>query len=142
MAESFRFELVSPERSLASLEATEVQIPGADGDMTAMANHAPVIATLRPGVVRVKTADGAERDFVVTGGFADLGPGGASVLAERAVAREDCTQELIDELVNKAREDVAKAGPDAADAAAKLLADMVAAGEQIGLATTSRNAAA
>ena len=48
-----QFDLVSPERRLASVEASEVQIPGADGDMTAMADHAPTITTLRPGILTV-----------------------------------------------------------------------------------------
>ena len=53
MADTLQFDLVSPERSLASLEASEVQIPGAEGDFTALPDHAPVITTLRPGVLRV-----------------------------------------------------------------------------------------
>ena len=40
MADPMKFDLVSPERRLASLDATEVQLPGADGDLTAMAGHA------------------------------------------------------------------------------------------------------
>jgi F-type H+-transporting ATPase subunit epsilon len=62
-----------------------VQIPGADGDMTAMADHAPLITTLRPGVVTVQRRDGEEK-FVVTGGFAEITPEGASVLAEHLAA--------------------------------------------------------
>ncbi|MDO7732626.1 MAG: F0F1 ATP synthase subunit epsilon, partial [Paracoccaceae bacterium] len=49
MAAAVQFDLVSPERRLASVQAVEVQIPGADGDMTAMEGHAPTITTLRPG---------------------------------------------------------------------------------------------
>ena len=47
MADTLQFDLVSPERSLASMQVSEVQIPGSDGDMTAMADHAPTITTLR-----------------------------------------------------------------------------------------------
>jgi len=86
-----QFDLVSPERELASMEATSVQIPGADGDMTVMADHAPTITTLRPGMLRVDAA-GSTHEFVVTGGFAEIGAQGVSVLAERAVARADMTQ--------------------------------------------------
>ena len=50
MADTMQFDLVSPERRLASMQVTSVQIPGADGDMTAMEGHAPTITTLRPGV--------------------------------------------------------------------------------------------
>jgi len=53
MAETMQFDLVSPERNLASMQVASVQIPGADGQMTAMPNHAPVITTLRPGVLAV-----------------------------------------------------------------------------------------
>ena len=49
MAETMQFDLVSPERQLASLAADAVGIPGAEGDLTAMADHAPFLTTLRPG---------------------------------------------------------------------------------------------
>ena len=71
MAETLQFDLVSPERRLASVEASEVQIPGADGDLTAMAGHAPTITTLRPGVLRIVRSGGTD-EFVVLGGFAEI----------------------------------------------------------------------
>ena len=58
MAATLQFDLVSPERKLASVAATEVQIPGTDGDLTAMAGHAATITTLRPGVLKAIAADG------------------------------------------------------------------------------------
>mgnify|MGYP000266999353 CR=1 FL=1 len=90
MAAMLQFDLVSPERKLASVSATEVQIPGADGDMTAMAGHAATIVTLRPGVLKAQAADGA-KSFVVTGGFAEITAEGVSVLAERALPVEEAT---------------------------------------------------
>lgn len=127
MAEMMQFDLVSPERSLASLEASEVQIPGADGDFTAMALHAPVITTLRPGVLTVVTTSGSEQ-YLVTGGFAEVGAAGTSVLAERAYAKADVTPELLEELIQEAnmRRDAADT-----DAAAKYADDLVVAGQQI-----------
>lgn len=83
MADMLQFDLVSPERKLASGQARAVQIPGADGDLTAMPDHAPTITTLRPGVLVVDGANGEER-FVVTGGFAEISPEATTVLAERA----------------------------------------------------------
>ena len=80
MAEMMQFDLVSPERRLASLEASAVQIPGADGDMTAMPDHAPTITTLRPGILKAETSQGAS-EYVVTGGFAEITAGGITVLA-------------------------------------------------------------
>lgn len=139
-----QFDLVSPERALASMEATAVQIPGADGDMTVMADHAPTITTLRPGILRVD-ADGATHEYVVTGGFAEIGAQGVSVLAERAVARGDMTQDEMDVMFNDAQDVYARAKetfqnePGPVDDAAKLLADMVAVGSEIGLSTKQPN---
>ena len=101
MAETMQFDLVSPERSLLSAQVKSVQIPGADGDMTAMPNHAPLITTLRPGILSVETEKGTE-EFVVTGGFAELGEG-LSVLAERAVPKGDVDQAAYEAMVDEAQ---------------------------------------
>ncbi len=138
MADSMQFDLVSPERRLASLEATSVMIPGSEGDMTVMAEHAPVITTLRPGIVKVEAA-GETQEFVVTGGFAEITSEGVSVLAEVAVPRSDMTQEHMDRMVEEAQarydrvKETFKNEPGPVDDAAKLLADMVAVGGEIGL---------
>jgi len=71
MADTMQFDLVSPERRLASAQVASVQIPGADGDMTAMPDHAPTITTLRPGILTVDGPDG-QSEYVVTGGFAEI----------------------------------------------------------------------
>ena len=101
MADAFTFDLVSPERRLAQMDATQVQIPGADGDMTAMADHAPTITTLRPGILSVTHAGGTE-DYVVSGGFAEISANGVSVLAEKALPRGEATKEQMDKLVAEA----------------------------------------
>jgi len=138
MADTVQFDLVSPERLLASVAAKEVRIPGAEGDMTAMPDHSPLITTLRPGILKVVSADG-EADYVVTGGFAEINADGISVLAEKAIAREDITQEHFKALVDEASEKLAKAQevyvnePGPVDDAAKLLSDMVAMGDHFGL---------
>ena len=129
MANTLQFDLVSPERKLASVQATEVQIPGADGDLTAMEGHAPTITTLRPGILKAVSAEGT-RAFVVTGGFAEITATGVSVLAERAVPVEEVTALLMDQLIADASEATAVAvDKDAADKAmADLLAMRAAAG--------------
>lgn len=132
MADMMQFDLVSPERRLASVQAAEVHIPGADGDMTIMANHAPVITSLRPGVLEVKTSDGSDT-YVVTGGFAEVTAEGTTVLAERAHAVSEVTQDMVDDMVASAHKAREEAHPGAVDAAAKLLSDMVAMGTRIGL---------
>ncbi|HKK84923.1 MAG TPA: F0F1 ATP synthase subunit epsilon [Roseovarius sp.] len=138
MADTVQFDLVSPERLLTSVAAKEVRIPGAEGDMTAMPDHSPLITTLRPGILKVVSTEG-EADYVVTGGFAEINADGISVLAEKAIAREDITQEQFKALVDEATDKLAKAQevyvnePGPVDDAAKLLSDMVAMGEHIGL---------
>jgi F-type H+-transporting ATPase subunit epsilon len=118
-----QFDLVSPERRLASFQAIEVQIPGADGDLTAMEGHAPTITSLRPGVLRVVAADGMKA-FVVTGGFAEISATGVSVLAEQAVPLTELTPAALDALVADACEAAAvNANKDAAD---KAVADLYA----------------
>jgi F-type H+-transporting ATPase subunit epsilon len=144
MADTMQFDLVSPERRLASLEVTSVQIPGADGDMTAMAGHSPVITTLRPGVLTVEGPEGTS-EYVVTGGFAEITAEGVSVLAERSLAKGDMTQERLDEMIEEAQNEYSKAKevwqnePGPVDDAAKLLADMVAMGDEIGLSSKQPN---
>ena len=123
MAGTLQFDLVSPERRLASVVATEVQIPGADGDLTAMEGHSPTITTLRPGVLRVIGASGTQA-YVVTGGFAEITASSVSVLAERAIVLEEATPALMDTLVAEMR-DLAAVSHDK-DGAEKLVQDMLA----------------
>ena len=136
MANTMQFDLVSPERSLASLAATAVQIPGADGDMTAMPDHAPTITTLRPGILKVEAPEGAS-EYLVTGGFAQINSDGLSVLAEKAIPVAEVTRSHLDDLIADARasHDAAKEGDDQSivDEAAKLLADMEALGTHMSL---------
>lgn len=144
MADTMQFDLVSPERRLASAQVASVQVPGADGDMTAMPDHAPTITTLRPGVLKVAGPDGTA-EYVVTGGFAEITATGVSVLAERAVAKGDMTQDALDEMVEEAHNTYKKVKegfenePGPVDDAVKLLSDMVAMGEEIGLSAKQPN---
>ena len=123
MAGTLQFDLVSPERRLASIQATEVQIPGAEGDMSAMEGHAPVITTLRPGVLRATSADGVT-SYVVSGGFAEITATSISVLAEQAVPLEEMTPAIMDQMIADATL-AAAVNPDK-DATDKVVADLLA----------------
>ncbi|MBA1144538.1 F0F1 ATP synthase subunit epsilon [Mesorhizobium neociceri] len=112
MAEAFQFELVSPERLLVSEQVESVVIPGAEGEMTVMAHHAPVMTTIKPGVVTVKTAGGKEERYVVFGGFADIVPAGCTLLAESAVAVGDIDRADLARRIQDAKEDAADAKDD------------------------------
>jgi F-type H+-transporting ATPase subunit epsilon len=109
---SLHFEFVSPERVLFSGEVDQVDIPGAEGDMGILPLHAPMVTSLRPGVVII-SSQGRREQVVVVGGFAEMSPAGLTILADRAVAREDFdTAELATDIKN-AEEDVADATDDA-----------------------------
>ncbi|SEK26958.1 F0F1 ATP synthase subunit epsilon [Pacificibacter marinus] len=131
MANTVQFDLVSPERKLASVVATEVQIPGADGDLTAMAGHEPTILSLRPGFLTIKGADGEEQ-FVVTGGFAELSADAISVLAEMALPTSEVTPEILAELVSTATQAHETAAVDTQHETQKLLADLIHIAEHLG----------
>ncbi|MEL6520585.1 MAG: F0F1 ATP synthase subunit epsilon [Pseudomonadota bacterium] len=131
MAATMQFDLVSPERSLASLQAIEVQIPGTDGDMTAMPDHAPMITTLRPGILTVVSEKGEDR-YAVSGGFAEVTSTGTSVLAEVALHVDDVNAEKVAAMVSDA-----KAARDAdvaenADDHAKRIADLQVMADLLG----------
>lgn len=136
MADTMQFDLVSPEHRLASVQASEVQIPGTDGDMTAMPDHAPTITTLRPGIIKVVSAQGTE-EYAVTSGFAEITADSATVLAEKALHVSEVTQDVIDDFVRQAHEAHKAAQENGdhnmVDNAAKFLSDMVAMGGRIGL---------
>ncbi|MER8424118.1 F0F1 ATP synthase subunit epsilon [Mesorhizobium sp. M1403] len=112
MPEAFKFELVSPERLLVSEQVESVVIPGAEGEMTVMAHHAPVMTTIKPGVVTLRTASGKEERYVVFGGFADIVPAGCTLLAESAVAVGDIDRAELARRIQEAREDAADAKDD------------------------------
>ncbi|MCL4766714.1 MAG: ATP synthase F1 subunit epsilon [Hyphomicrobiaceae bacterium] len=83
MADTFKFELVSPERVLLSENAEQVVLPGAQGDFAVLVNHAPLLAMLRPGVLAVQLPGRTRRVFV-KGGFAEVEPDRLTVLAQTA----------------------------------------------------------
>lgn len=112
MAEAFKFDLVSPERLLVSELVESVIIPGTEGEMTVMANHAPVMATIKPGVVTVKPVSGAEQRYVVFGGFADILPEGCTLLAESAVPVADINKADLAQRIQDAKDDLADAKTD------------------------------
>ena len=112
MAEPFQFELVSPEKLLLSEEVSEVVVPGSEGYFTVMANHAPLMSTLRPGVVDVKLASGDTQRIFVRGGFADVSPSGFTLLAEYSVPLDELDMADLDQQIQNAEEDVSDADTD------------------------------
>ena len=133
MADDMQFDLVSPERRLASKSVRSVLIPGADGDMTAMAGHTPLITTLRPGLLRVISGAG-ETEYLVTGGFAEIGAG-LSVLSDQALLRADVTAEIFATIAAEAKtaQQAVRSGGGDVDTADKRVADIAAVGAELGI---------
>ena len=110
MADTFKFELVSPERLLVSETVTEVVIPATLGEMTVLPNHAPVMTTIKPGLVTVKTASGETHKYVVFGGFADIVQSGCTLLAESATSADDITPDDLQKRIDAARSEIQNGG--------------------------------
>jgi F-type H+-transporting ATPase subunit epsilon len=109
---ALHFEFVSPERVLFSGDVEQVDLPGAEGDMGILPDHAPLVTTLRPGIVTI-FRDGKQEPVVVLGGFAEVSPAGLTVLADKAAAREDFDIELLASDIKDAEESIADAKDDA-----------------------------
>jgi F-type H+-transporting ATPase subunit epsilon len=109
MAELLKFELVSPERLLSSGEVQQVTVPGTEGDFTVLARHAPVLSTIRPGVITVVPEAGGEERIFIRGGFAEVNADGLTVLAEEALPMDELDREALANQIKDAEDDVADA---------------------------------
>ena len=112
MADAFNFELVSPERLLVSEKVSEVVIPATLGEMTVLAQHAPTMTTIKPGVVSVKLASGQVNKYVVFGGFVDILPDSCTLLADAAIPANDLTVDTLQHRIETAQADLGKATDD------------------------------
>ncbi len=106
------FELVSPARLLFSGEVSSVTIPGTDGEMGIFAGHAPVLSTLRPGVVTITRETGQPEKIFVRGGFAEVNPSGLTLLAETAIPLAELDAAALAQQIKNLEEDVADAKDD------------------------------
>jgi F-type H+-transporting ATPase subunit epsilon len=105
---TFHFELVSPEKIAFSGEVDQVDVPGAEGDFGVLAGHAPVVATVRPGIMEV-TAGGNKQQFVVLGGLAEVSPKGLTVLADVATSVAELDRGAFARTIEQMEADIAQA---------------------------------
>jgi F-type H+-transporting ATPase subunit epsilon len=110
---TFNFELVSPAKLLFEGAVESVVVPGLEGDMTIMANHAALMTSLRPGVVTIGDGKTSKRLFV-RGGFADVNASGLTILAEQAIPVEELNADTIASEMKNAEEDLRDAKTDEA----------------------------
>ena len=133
MADTVEFELVSPERLLLSIPVEMVVVPGSEGDFGVLPGHAPMISTVRPGVISIWQDGAVDRRVFVAGGVAEVQPERCTVLAEDAVPLDDADEAEADRRLADAREALERATDEgAADAARKRLATAEALRTAIG----------
>jgi F-type H+-transporting ATPase subunit epsilon len=109
---TFHFDLVAPEKLLFSSEVTQVDVPGSEGDFGVLAGHAPVVTTLRPGILVIYGEAGEEIKVVVNGGFAEVGPAGLTVLADSAVPLDEFDHTVLAAVIKDTEEDLADTTDD------------------------------
>jgi F-type H+-transporting ATPase subunit epsilon len=109
---TFHFNLVSPEAVLFSGDVEHVVVPGSEGEFGVLAGHAPLVSTLRPGVLKI-LGPGQPQRIVVIGGFAEVGPDGLTVLADKAVPVEELDAAVIAQEIKDIEEDIADAKDEA-----------------------------
>jgi F-type H+-transporting ATPase subunit epsilon len=115
MADTFSFDLVSPARLLASEEAEMVVVPGGDGDFGILPGHAPLLSTVRPGVLDIYENDAVRDRVFIAGGFAEVADGRLTVLAEEAMAVSDIDRAEAEARLEKARQAVDESAEDSAE---------------------------
>ncbi len=118
MAEKLTFALVSPERELFHGDVDQVVVPGTEGEFGVLPRHAPLMATVKAGALRILDG-GSERRIFVNGGFADVTPAGLTVLASEAIDLAQVTVEQIEADLKAANEDLADAKDDTRKARAQ-----------------------
>ena len=124
MAATFNFELVTPERLVFSGEATQVVVPGAEGDFAVLVGHAPFISTLRPGILEVTLPQGSQR-LLVKKGVAEADPTRLTVLAQTAVPVEELQGARLASELRLAEAQAAEARDDQARMNADALLDVL-----------------
>jgi F-type H+-transporting ATPase subunit epsilon len=113
------FRLVMPEREILAIEADMVVVPGSEGDFGVLHGHAPLISTVRPGVLEVLQGNKVEQRFIVVGGFAEVTPERCTVLADEAMPFDEVTPEHLAERERAAERDLTDASTEAEKAIAE-----------------------
>lgn len=111
MAQTIKFELVSPERILMSEDVEHVVLPGSEGELGVLPGHSPAVVTLKPGMITV-ISGGGNRKLFVKGGFAEVNPETLTVLAEHALDPAATDKTGIEKELAAAEQELADAAND------------------------------
>ena len=84
MSKPFRCDLVTPERAVFEGEVSYADVPAHDGQFGVMANHAPLLAQLGTGNLKLTLPDNSQKSFRLEGGFAQVNANRLTLLSEKA----------------------------------------------------------
>jgi F-type H+-transporting ATPase subunit epsilon len=115
---AFHFEIVSPEKLVFSGEVEAVVVPGTEGEFTVLKDHAPLISSLKPGIVVIDETPAKKLRLFVPGGFAEVAPSGLTILANQAIDLADLDAAKIEAGIGSFEEEIARATSDEARRAA------------------------
>ncbi len=124
MAGTFQFELVTPERLLLAGEAEQVVVPGVEGDFAVLSGHAPVISTLRAGILEITMTDAKRRVFVKKG-IAEADSERLTILAQTAIDVDEFDSQRIADELKAAEAELAEAQDDQSKLLAETLVDQL-----------------
>jgi F-type H+-transporting ATPase subunit epsilon len=102
-------DIVSAEGEIFSGAASMVFAPGSQGELGIAPRHAPLLTLLKPGEVRVQSADGAEQHFFIGGGALEVQPNKVTVLADTALRAKDLDENAALAAKQRAEEMLSKA---------------------------------
>ena len=97
MDKLIKFEIVTPEKTVLKEEITEVTVPTQEGEVTILPHHSPLIASLKPGVLILKKADGSQDVAFIAGGFLEVLRNKIVVLADTAERAEHLDEAKVEE---------------------------------------------
>src|SRR5450631_775946 len=111
---AFHLEIVSPEKLVFSGEAQAVTVPGTEGEFTVLKDHAPLISSMKPGVVVIEETPAKKLRLFVPGGFAEAGPSGLTILSDQAIGLADLDAAKLDAMIDGCEEEIGRATTDEA----------------------------
>ena len=99
-----KFEIVTPERVVLKEEIVQITLPTKMGEITVLPNHIPLVASLLPGVVHIKKANGEDEVISVSGGFLEVLKDKVVILADTAERAEEIDMTRLEEARKRAAE--------------------------------------
>ena len=113
MEDSFKFEIISPEKVIFSEEIKIATIPSYEGDMSILKNHISIITFLRPGIIKAQKKDGNFEEFFAQDGTVEYFNDSLVVLSASVINVKSLSKEYLDSL-NKTTQDTLE-GKDISD---------------------------